>query len=88
MELSVSWASTLATDLFALLITLKFVNDPREESLIVSDSQSSLRTSNSPEHDCNIIVSEARHKYNRFTHDGVRERILWLPSYVGLRAHA
>ncbi|XP_069169366.1 uncharacterized protein [Procambarus clarkii] len=65
-----NWASTLQTELFALILALKCVQVSKLDTLIVSDSLSSLNALNSLRHNCNMLVSEARHKYNKIIKDG------------------
>nr|XP_053628010.1 uncharacterized protein LOC128685479 [Cherax quadricarinatus] len=82
-----NWASTLQTELFAILLALKCVHVSKVDTLIVTDSLSSINALNSLCINCGMLVSEARHRYGKIVDSGVRVHMLWIPSHTGLRMH-
>nr|XP_053627417.1 uncharacterized protein LOC128685005 [Cherax quadricarinatus] len=72
-----NWASTLQAELFAILLALKCVHVSKVDTLIVTDSLSSI----------NALNSEARHRYGKIVDSGVRVHMLWIPSHIGLQMH-
>ena len=82
-----NWASSLQTELFAILLALKQVSLSKTNTLIVTDSLSSLSALNSFSTKNNLLVSEARHRYNKLNENRIKVHFLWIPSHVGLRMH-
>ena len=82
-----NWASTLQTELVAILTAIKFIETTVTDSLIITDSLSSLLALGTLDSGCHDLVSEARHKYACLVDRGVRVKLLWIPSHIGLIKH-
>nr|XP_053631284.1 uncharacterized protein LOC128687706 [Cherax quadricarinatus] len=82
-----NWASTLQTELFAILLALKCIHVSKVDTLIVTDSLSSINALNSLSINCGMLVSEARHRYGKIVDSGVRVHMLWISSHIGLQMH-
>ncbi|XP_069938136.1 uncharacterized protein [Cherax quadricarinatus] len=82
-----NWASTLQTELFAILMALKLTYDTELDSIIITDSMSSLKALGSYNDSNNMLIGEARYRYSKIRDKGINVQLLWIPSHIGLLLH-
>nr|XP_053628079.1 uncharacterized protein LOC128685529 [Cherax quadricarinatus] len=82
-----NWASTLQTELFAILMALKLTYDTELDSIIITDSMSSLKVLDSYNDSNNMLIGEARYRYSKIRDEGINVQLLWIPSHIGLLLH-
>ena len=81
------WATTTQSELFAIFMGMKEVENKRLDSVILSDSQSALKSINShnPNHSC--LVKEIRFRHKKILKKGLKVKLLWVPSHIGFQMH-
>ena len=78
------WASTTQSELAAILMALRYINEHDASALIVSDSKSALLALNSlhPQH--KLLTYEARYKMEKIRNKRRDVHLLWTPSHIGI----
>ena len=78
------WASSTQSELLAILIGLKAIEERRKNSLIISDSMAALQSLNSKNAVHSTLVARIRKSIHRITTNGVRVLLAWVPSHVNI----
>ena len=80
-------ASSTQSEIFALLLAIKNIYATKQNGIIVSDSQSALKSINSKILKCKlnqILVNRIHVLIHKITRNGQKIIFLWIPSHVGI----